>query len=108
MAASSSSTTKASQCTVSGCIRMSAASRLWSSCRNLRLSRQTELSASFPLHIVYAWMGNTTAVAAEHYLEVLDEDFDRATQSGALSGAVVVHFPVQQGSALNRVESQNQ
>lgn len=76
--------------------------------QNLRLSRQTELSATFPLHIVCAWMGNTTAVAAEHYLEVRDEDFERAAQSGAESGALKVQFPVQQGAARTRTESQDQ
>jgi integrase len=37
---------------------------------NLRATRQTELSAEFPLHVVCAWIGNKQAVAAEHYLQV--------------------------------------
>ena len=46
---------------------------------NLRSSRQTELTATFPLHQVCKWLGNTPRVAAQHYLQVLDDDFDRAS-----------------------------
>jgi integrase len=60
--------------------------------QNLRASRETELAARFPLHVVTAWMGNTEAVAAKHYLSVRDEDFAAALQP--TTGAV--HIPVQQ------------
>src|SRR5262249_42048182 len=50
---------------------------------NLRASRQTELAGTFPLHVVCAWIGNKRAVAAEHYLQVTDADFERAAKSGA-------------------------
>lgn len=46
---------------------------------NLRASRQTELAATFPLHTVCAWIGNTKAIAAGHYLQVTDADWARAT-----------------------------
>ncbi len=52
---------------------------------NLRASRQTELAASFPLHVVTAWIGNSERIANAHYLTVTDADFDRA--SAANSGA---------------------
>jgi len=39
--------------------------RTW---HNLRASRQTELAASFPLHTVCAWIGNSKPIAAGHYL----------------------------------------
>lgn len=45
---------------------------------NLRASRQTELAASYPLHTVCAWIGNTKAIAAGHYLQVTDPDWTRA------------------------------
>ena len=48
---------------------------------NLRASRQTELAATFPLHTVCAWIGNTKAIAAGHYLQVTDADWTRATVS---------------------------
>ncbi len=62
--------------------------RLW---HNLRASRQTELAASFPLHTVCAWIGNSKAVASGHYLQLTDADWARAIgedqKSGAKSGA---------------------
>jgi integrase len=54
--------------------------------QNLRSSRQTELAAAFPEHVACAWMGNSKLVAREHYLQVRDEDFDRAAQNAAQHG----------------------
>jgi hypothetical protein len=51
--------------------------------QNLRSTRETELAESYPLHVVTAWIGNSKAIAAKHYLQVRDEDFERATQSPA-------------------------
>lgn len=39
---------------------------------------QTELSATFPEHVVCSWIGNSADVAREHYLRVTDADFERA------------------------------
>jgi integrase len=50
---------------------------------NLRSSRQTELTERFPAHVVSYWMGNTPRVAAQHYLQVRDSDFQRAAESEA-------------------------
>lgn len=63
--------------------------------QNMRSSRQTELSAVYPITDVCAWMGNTPDGAADHYLQPLADSFRRATESGAESGAVVVQNPVQ-------------
>lgn len=54
---------------------------------NLRATRQTELENEFPSHVVCAWLGNSPTVARKHYLQVTDEHFDRAAQSGAENGA---------------------
>lgn len=54
--------------------------RLW---QNLRVSRQTELEASHPRHVVCSWLGNSSQVAQKHYLMVTDADFDRAAQKAA-------------------------
>lgn len=35
---------------------------------NMRASRETELAAEFPIHVVTAWIGNSVAVATKHYL----------------------------------------
>lgn len=45
------------------------------------------LLQTYPIHVVCAWLGNSQRVAAKHYLQVTDADFDRATGGGAQSGA---------------------
>ena len=51
--------------------------------QNLRSTRQTELEEEFPTHVVCAWLGNSIRVATEHYLQVTDEHFERATSAPA-------------------------
>lgn len=46
--------------------------------QNIRSSRHTELEEKFPRKTVCVWMGNSETVADQHYLQVLDEHFDRA------------------------------
>lgn len=46
---------------------------------NMRASCQTDLVKVHPLHVVCAWLGNSPAVAARHYLQTTDADFERAT-----------------------------
>lgn len=60
--------------------------------QNLRSTRETELTENYPIHVVCSWIGNTAAVAAKHYLQVTDADFDHAVKAtsqvgGAQSGA---------------------
>lgn len=50
---------------------------------NLRSSWQTELANHYPEHVVCRWMGNSRAIAMEHYLQVTDDHFQRAAQAGA-------------------------
>src|SRR5262249_16144073 len=45
---------------------------------NLRSSRETELVAVYPLHVVCAWLGNSELIAQKHYLQVTEDDFQRA------------------------------
>lgn len=71
---------------------------------NLRASRQTELAATFPIHTVCAWIGNTKAVAAGHYLQVTDADWARAVSSGGGGGYQIR----QHGRAQARQTSKNQ
>ena len=61
--------------------------------QNLRSTRQTELAETFPIHVVCQWIGNSQAVAKEHYLQVTDAHFSAAqettrktTRAGAVSG----------------------
>ena len=67
-------------------------SRLW---HNLRSSRQTELTESFPAHVVSMWLGNSERIAAQHYLQVLDSHFEKASK-------LAVRNPVQFAAVLAR------
>ena len=54
---------------------------------NMRASRETELAADYPIHVVTAWLGNTPHIALKHYLQVTDADFEKASKGGAGQGA---------------------
>lgn len=70
--------------------------------QNLRSTRETELAESHPLHVVTAWIGNSKAIAAKHYLQIRDEDFERAAQDPA--GAA--HRTAQQNPESTRTNPQ--
>ncbi len=70
--------------------------------QNMRASRETELAAAFPLHVVVAWIGNSTLIAHKHYLQTTEEDFRRA----AAQGAGALQKAVQQDAAPARTEPQ--
>jgi hypothetical protein len=53
--------------------------------QNLRSTRQTELFRDFPAHVVCSWIGNSQQVALKHYLQVTDDDFDRACKKSELN-----------------------
>jgi len=63
--------------------------------QNLRSTRETELAHSYPIHVVCAWLGNSQRVAAKHYLQVRDEDFDRAASHSAECSALSVESTAQ-------------
>ena len=52
----------------------------------LRASCQTDLANRFPAPVVCEWLGNSWAVARQHYLQVTEEHFEQAIR-GAESGA---------------------
>ncbi len=66
--------------------------------QNLRSTRETELAESFPIHVVCAWLGNTQAVAKQHYLQVTEEHFRRAAKEA-------LQNPVQSGAVEARTDS---
>jgi integrase len=49
--------------------------------QNLRSSCETDLVARFPLHVACIWIGNTAGIAVKHYLQVTEEDYQRAAKS---------------------------
>jgi hypothetical protein len=67
--------------------------------RNLRASRETELVASFPIHVVCAWIGNSQRIAVKHYLTVTEADFAQATGRAAESAAFALQKATVQQAA---------
>ena len=66
---------------------------------NLRASRETELAATFPLHVVCEWIGNSERIADRHYLQVTDEHFETAAGGAAKSDANALQNAVQTAAA---------
>jgi len=84
---------------------------------NLRASRQTELTARFPLHVCCEWIGNSAPIADKHYLQVTDDHYAdaiatcdvRGTESGTVgapSDEKAARNPAQQPAAQLRTDSQ--
>lgn len=46
---------------------------------NMRSTRETELLEAYPAHVACYWIGNSTRVAVEHYAQITDEHFKRAS-----------------------------
>jgi len=55
---------------------------------NLRSSRQTELTNTFPAHVAAKWLGNSVRVATAHYLQVTEEHFTLAAGNSAPDSAL--------------------
>jgi integrase len=69
---------------------------------NLRSTRQTELTETFPAHVVASWLGNTEKIASQHYLQITEGHMQRA----AKSGAVALQKAVQSAAASVSMDSQ--
>lgn len=78
---------------------------------NLRASLETELAQHHPVHVVAQWLGNTPKIAAAHYLQVRDSDFDRAltgtTKNGAENGSPKAQNAAQRVDARNGDDTHN-
>lgn len=72
--------------------------------QNLRSTRETELAECWPEHVVCAWIGNSKAVAREHYLQVTEEHFERARIVN--SGNRAAQNAAQQNAVLTCITSQ--
>jgi len=66
---------------------------------NLRATRQTELAARFPVHVVGEPLANSKLIAQEHYLRVTESNFAKAQESSAVDA---VQNPVQQTAGMRR------
>ncbi|QOV90662.1 tyrosine-type recombinase/integrase [Humisphaera borealis] len=72
---------------------------------NLRATRQTELMDEFAPHVVCSWLGNTLAVAQDHYLQVTDAHFASAAVEKKPSEKVA-RIPAQYGPEWARKQLQ--
>ncbi len=75
--------------------------------QNMRATRQTELSAQFPLHVVCAWLGNSAPIAQKHYLQVTEQHFAEAIGGGAKSGALSAKRGAQNQAQHSAASSRN-
>jgi len=55
--------------------------------QNLRASCETDWVQTYPAHVCAKWLGHSTTIAAQHYLQVRDAHFRDAIEGGAKSGA---------------------
>ena len=74
--------------------------------QNLRASRATELAAEHPSHVAAAWLGHSTIVAAKHYWQVTDADFEKATSGKETTDGKALHNALQSVHAESRFDSQ--
>jgi hypothetical protein len=44
------------------------------------VQRETEPAERWPEHVVCPWIGNSKAVARDHYLQLRDGDFEKAAK----------------------------
>ncbi len=58
--------------------------------QNLRASFDTDLAARFPAHVCARWLGHTPAIAAKHYLQLRETDFEAAAGHTLTKAA---HYP---------------
>jgi integrase len=82
--------------------------------QNMRATRETELAGTFPLHVVTAWIGNSARVAAKHYLQVTEADYQRAAEGkestaenrpvGNTGGARAAHKAAQSAADLGSLD----
>lgn len=76
---------------------------------NLRSTRQTELCEDFPTHVVCAWLGNSEDVALDHYLQVTDAHFERATAGQRKAAHKAAQQPAEKGDIPSQtVGSENE
>ena len=79
--------------------------------QNLRASRQTELAERYPIHVVCQWIGNSRAIARDHYLQVTDAHFAQASAEPAKDqthGNSAAHNPAQYTAVRAGIETYEQ
>ena len=67
---------------------------------NLRSTRRTELQKSHPDHAINKWLGHSGRIAEQHYLQVTDDDWQKAAEFG--SPITTGQGPAQDSSAIKK------
>ena len=75
--------------------------------QNLRATRETELMEEFPAHVACDWIGNSTAVAMEHYAQTTDAHFEKAVQKAVQYGAERDRETLHSSAAQDRKTCEN-
>lgn len=70
----------------------------------LRAACETDLANKFPAHVVCEWLGNSMAVAKEHYLQVTEDHYQKATHNPTHPGADLTRLD--RGSEVEKSEKQ--
>ena len=70
--------------------------------QNMRSTRETELVEHYPEHVACKWIGNSKPVAAQHYLQLTDEHFDRAIRGEHVPDSKAAQNPAQKAHATSR------
>ncbi len=65
--------------------------------QNLRESRANEIWTDYPDHVAMAWMGHSKRVAVQHYLQVTDEQFQKALGAPNARNSCNLSPPLQKG-----------
>ena len=74
-----------------------------------RSSCLTDWAKDHPIHVVAKWGGNTVAVAAKHYLTLVDHDWLKATTPNPVATSPVIGVaPAKAGEALTSPRTETQ
>ncbi len=76
---------------------------------NLRASCESDLAREYPITTVCKWLGNTVTIAARHYVQVTDDDFQKAAKAGkptAQNAAQSMHAKARHNSPEGQADHQ--
>ena len=69
---------------------------------NLRASCESDLAREYPITTACKWIGNTIAIAARHYVQVTDSDFQKAAKGGKITPRQTAHNAAQSTHVRDR------
>jgi integrase len=82
-------------------LESSGVGRIKAAFKVFRSSCQTDWAQDHAIHVVAAWAGNTAAVAAKHYLTLVDEDWIKATSITPAANRMIATAPTKTQEPVN-------